>query len=595
MSQKRSSVLFNMNASPFVPASLGVAGGPNVNITNVVNGQLPHNNGGVINGESGRSVQRENLLGGQNGHYYTGQTLASKQSPLVGFDVVLVLPPASRSEFDNYIMSKLPQGDFTVQKYALGSAVLTFDSSVTADAAVETLNGQKWHDGDILATLIVEKPPISRSDSTAFADSTARDSAASSDSATPIVNSASPPAFGAPPGPIAGPTSTPGPIPPGIPPSIPYDVLNESHEQPIPGANPYFFLPPPYGYPIDYGYYGNPMPYPPYGYYGVTPMNARTPSRRSSSRSNSRQNSVGGSTKPPPPFLLNMVKRDSSLPGTASQSSDSSPLETPDMEDFISVEDDEGNAIKVNLRRLFVGNIPFNSTWPALKNFLITKAEELEPGNHIEILRVEIPMQQPRDVPNNASKLNSYQFLTLLSQQLNDKSGPPTPDAARTNSSSSGPTRGLSRGFAIVTTANKLSLEKIIKYFDNVEFEGRTLTVRYDRFPDFNNYVLQQLYPSSKSQNKPAFLSNLAFERNSFQQKFYYGLGPMVPYRHRGSQSKPYNEFPPYNDITMDALAGSLGEIEIENNTQSPQSLNVTDEEKARDLVNSIVARDLST
>lgn len=57
------------------------------------------------------------------------------------------------------------------------------------------------------------------------------------------------------------------------------------------------------------------------------------------------------------------------------------------------------------------------------------------------------------------------------------------------------------------------------------------MTVRFDRFPNFNGYVLQQLNPSLRSgsvgsKNKPGFLTNLAFERNLFQHKYYYGSAP---------------------------------------------------------------------
>ncbi|KAK6886484.1 hypothetical protein K6H09_005626, partial [Candida tropicalis] len=49
------------------------------------------------------------------------------------------------------------------------------------------------------------------------------------------------------------------------------------------------------------------------------------------------------------------------------------------------------NLIKVNARRLFVGNVPYSSNWTSLKNFLINKSNELEPDTNISILRVEIP------------------------------------------------------------------------------------------------------------------------------------------------------------------------------------------------------------
>ncbi|QRG36050.1 hypothetical protein FDK38_000377 [Candidozyma auris] len=201
-------------------------------------------------------------------------------------------------------------------------------------------------------------------------------------------------------------------------------------------------------------------------------------------------------------------------------------------EGMMTIEDESGERIEVNPCRLFVGNIPFNSTWPALKSFLISKAEEFEPNNDIEILKVEIPMQQVRD-QGDATTVGSYYYLSLLSQQLQSgpggsaPQGPPPPHNTDLNR---GGSRGPSRGFAIVSTANKTSSEKLIKYFNNVEFENRPLTVRYDRFPNFNNYVLQQLYPSGRNSSfscgpkaKPGILTNLAVERNSFQQKYYYG------------------------------------------------------------------------
>lgn len=577
MAEKRSSVLFNKNASPFVPAVFPVAHYPPINVL-----------------------------------------VPPYQPPIEVLLLELILPlsptslvqPPSQPQLEAFLANLLPPGGYTVVKSGGPRATLVFPSSEMAEAAAEVLHGRQWLDGEVVVAErdaaahlgvssgvgVAGRGDSSASATSASVTSTSTGSESARAGTSGSANSASfsslaPLAPSGPPDLHSGPPNYPG-FPEPLPGEMPY------LDSPVPGANPYYLMPPPYGYPMDYGYYGNPMPYPPFGYYGVSPMSARTQSRRSSSRSLSRQNSVNSATKPTPPFLLNMAKRDSSFPHTASPSGESSPLEGQgvDMDDLISVEDDEGNPIKVNPRRLFVGNIPFNSTWPALKNFLITKAEELEPGNNIDILRVEIPMQQPRDISKDVSKLNSYQFLTLLSQQLQDKSGPSTPEMARANSIPNGPTRGLSRGFAIVTTANKLSLDKIIKYFDNVEFEGRTLTVRYDRFPDFNNYVLQQLYPSNKNHNKPAFLSNLAFERNSFQQKFYYGLAPAAPYKHRGSRSKYPNEFSPYNEFTMDELATPLDEIEGEiSEVPSLQPHEVSDEEKARELVNSIVARDLST
>lgn len=270
-------------------------------------------------------------------------------------------------------------------------------------------------------------------------------------------------------------------------------------------------------------------------------------------QSTRKSKSVYSPLKPLPPFIMNMAGQNSTnlsdQSPTSSVREDESGL--PPTSDFITVKNDEGQTIKVNPCRLFVGNIPFLSTWPSLKNFLITKAEELEPGNNIEILRVEIPMQllvsQPGSESSgsnstsssssnislasnvNLKKLNSYQFLSSFA---NNKT-----------SETMLQSRGLSRGFAIVTTGNKDSLEKLIKYFDNVDFEGRPLTVRYDKFPDFNNYILQQLNPSSgnnKMMSKRSMMTNLAFERNMFQHRFYYGNHTQMPHMSNGMVPYPY-------------------------------------------------------
>lgn len=481
MADKRSSVLFNKNASPFYPAAVPPP----------------------------------------------PPRAYAPFGPSPPCDVELSnLPLTTALDIHDFVTAQLPASGAVVVDHQQNHAVVRFAAPGAAAVAVDTLDGTQWLGNTILAALIAAPTP----QGTPQADSSA------------------------------------------------------------PGSS-YYYMPPPFGYPVDYGYYGGgPMGYaPPYGYYGVSPVATRTPSRRSSLRSVSRQNSVNSNYKPLPPFVLNMVKHTDSMGAV-------SPIGDAD-HGLISVDDEDGNPIKVNPRRLFVGNIPFHSTWPALKSFLVTRADELEPGNSIEIHRVEIPMQQPRDSGSDQAKLNSYQFLTLLLQLL-DKSDASIPDTPRAHSGS-GPTRGMSRGFAIVTTANKMSLDKIIELFDNVEFEGRTLTVRYDRFPDFNNYVLQQLYPSNKSApaNKPAFLSNLAFERNSFQHKFYYGHAPMPPYTY---QRPPASAFTRSNgEITVDEFHGPLDEIQMGfsadlESTTTP-TLFASDDEKARELVNSFATSNVST
>lgn len=237
--------------------------------------------------------------------------------------------------------------------------------------------------------------------------------------------------------------------------------------------------------------------------------NLKSDSNLSSSNLNSSSSSTGV-----PQFLMNFV---------SSNKEDS---------DFIVTKNDQGQNIKVNPCRLFVGNIPFSSTWSNLKKFLIEKCNEFEPNNNIEILRVEIPM-------NNNLNVKKYQILTSF---IRDQTS--TPDDLHLNDEEYVIEKNMSRGFAIVTTGNKASSEKIIKYFDGVEFEGRELTVRFDKFPDFNNYMLQQLYPHQKEKT----LANLAFERNSFHQKFYYGNYLNQNYNHNnGPSSYSYYKHPQYN------------------------------------------------
>lgn len=252
-------------------------------------------------------------------------------------------------------------------------------------------------------------------------------------------------------------------------------------------------------------------------------------SRRSSKSNESRRNSRNStsSSKPLPSFITNLVNENTNE-FDSSRSDVTNDSNLPTSSEFIVVKNDEGQSIKVNPCRLFIGNIPFSSTWTTLKNFLVLRSQEIEPENNMQILRVDIPMQlltsqyNSNNIPDlnvNLNKLNNYQFLSsFISGNIDNRI------AGRMDELNTQPSRGLSRGFAIVTTGNKESLDKLIEYFDNVEFESRSLTVRYDKFPDFNNYILQQLNTDNNRDNlKEPSISSLAFERNQFQQKIYYG------------------------------------------------------------------------
>lgn len=273
---------------------------------------------------------------------------------------------------------------------------------------------------------------------------------------------------------------------------------------------------------------------------GASGPNSNSPSHTNSFSSSATTASTASNQNPSgvPQFLMNFVNSNESKHS---------------MPEFIVVKDDEGNPVKVNPCRLFVGNIPFSSTWANLKNFLVDKCAELEPGNDIEILRVEIPMHT-NSGPSSTGTLNtnsrsnsrmgSVPFLPLdeTSDSNSNETSPQTEslklhEEPKPRSASHGFQKPLSRGFAIVTTGNKTSSDKLIKYFEGMEFEGRVLTVRYDKFPDYNNYVLQQLYPNQL--NKEKALTSLAFERNSFQQKFYYGNSyPFNPFTRNGQHGQ---------------------------------------------------------
>ncbi|CDK24374.1 unnamed protein product [Kuraishia capsulata CBS 1993] len=90
----------------------------------------------------------------------------------------------------------------------------------------------------------------------------------------------------------------------------------------------------------------------------------------------------------------------------------------------------------VDPKKLFIGNIPFSSSEQSLAAFLNEEAE----GVNIEV-----------------------------QLQLN----------------------GTSKGYAIASCASREDAERLIKRFDGAEFEGRCLTVRYDKLPQF----IQRLNP----------------------------------------------------------------------------------------------------
>ncbi|KAH3680794.1 hypothetical protein WICMUC_000145 [Wickerhamomyces mucosus] len=90
----------------------------------------------------------------------------------------------------------------------------------------------------------------------------------------------------------------------------------------------------------------------------------------------------------------------------------------------------------IDNKRLFIGNIPYSTTWQELKDFLKNQLK-------INEFHVDIPL----DLNNNSRNL------------------------------------GLSRGFAIVIFDNEEDSLKCINLLDGLEFGNRILSVRFDRFP----------------------------------------------------------------------------------------------------------------
>lgn len=280
-------------------------------------------------------------------------------------------------------------------------------------------------------------------------------------------------------------------------------------------------------------------------------------SSRKSSRSSvfeSKKNSVllmssmglQAEKKPVPPFIVNMIgNHEAETTKDASKDNDFM---------YINEADEQ---YKVNPRRLFIGNVPYSSSWLSLKLFLLSRTKALEPDTQLAILRVEIPTHQP----------------DLL---LGDFSW------------------NKSRGFAIVTTGDRQTSAKLIELFDNVDFEGRLLTVRYDRYPDFNNYTAQtKLDPVLYTSYPQHMLNYMAFERNQYHQKMYYGDDFMSPYF-----VQQYGFAPPPNKsvfkrpsaalnitsenvpVAKNAKESTVEEIKFRNGQKI-----MSEDEKARDLI----------
>ncbi|KAK9332491.1 hypothetical protein V1520DRAFT_19214 [Lipomyces starkeyi] len=122
----------------------------------------------------------------------------------------------------------------------------------------------------------------------------------------------------------------------------------------------------------------------------------------------------------------------------------------------------------VDKRKVFIGNIPFNSEWRDLKEFVQTAGK---------VVRV--------DIINN--------------------------------------TEGQSRGFAIAIFETEDDAQHAIDVFNGVEFEGRILTVRLDRYPE-TRASSSTAHPSSAS-SAQASASSSGFSSPGMKNNSYGGSG----------------------------------------------------------------------
>lgn len=179
--------------------------------------------------------------------------------------------------------------------------------------------------------------------------------------------------------------------------------------------------------------------------------------------------------------------------------------------------------------RVFFGNIPYSTTWKRLKKFITNTVKEIDPAFQLHIEKVEIPLIDASSnptLPKSASGLfGSYvsrpqqtNTSTSATSSLTTSSAPSSLTASSSSNAlslangatttstpltqSTIPTSQQfiqiqptphgehvkSRGFGIVTTDSQQTSKKLIDIFNNMEFDKRVLTVRFDRFPEFSNH-----------------------------------------------------------------------------------------------------------
>lgn len=170
---------------------------------------------------------------------------------------------------------------------------------------------------------------------------------------------------------------------------------------------------------------------------------------------------------------------------------------------MIVIHDEEtGGPIQVDACRVFVGNVPFRTTWLQLRAFILHEA--LTAPEFISIVKVKIPTHHllyncyGQVIGDQAEAIRLQELLQHIHFQGGRETDPyhemlkyvPLYSTCRSN------------GYAIVQTGDARLSKWLIEELNNREFEGRVLTVRYDRYPVGDNYYRQQTIKESPSLNK---------------------------------------------------------------------------------------------
>ncbi|KAG7192907.1 uncharacterized protein KQ657_001364 [Scheffersomyces spartinae] len=229
--------------------------------------------------------------------------------------------------------------------------------------------------------------------------------------------------------------------------------------------------------------------------------------------------------------------------------------------------------------RVFFGNIPYSTTWKKLKKFITSTVKVIDPDFQLNIVKVEIPLIDANTSSFSISKNNFMgQFNAINTPSSSSSSSATTisPTLSPNDTSHLFHPYGQSqqtphgehvksRGFGIVTTTSQKTSKKLVDIFNNMEFEKRVLTVRFDKFPEFSNHhnstnykqhhhIYQQNQPHSDhhyhhqqlsggghrnsigSNNKRVYSPNtadyfnLGYERNKYLQFKFYSPSSYMSY-----------------------------------------------------------------